>query len=85
MTRMEDGTLLEIKPPFFGPTEPQFTDFVCTIKVNHKSRVRLFLARPDREPQLIFDPSQLTLLEQQSKETRIVLLGELLRVRGSCG
>lgn len=81
MTRMEDGTLLEIKIPIFGPSHPQYRDCVCSAIVNQKSLVQLFIARPEKQPQLVFAPSQLTLLEQQSEEIRIILLGELLRVR----
>lgn len=82
-TRMDDGTLIELKMPLIGPSMPQVRNCVCAATVSNEARLRMFLARPDGQPQFFFDRAQMDLLERLSAEARCILLGELLRIRAT--
>jgi hypothetical protein len=78
---MCDGTSLTVPMPIIGPSMKQVFNCVSNVEVSNGSRIKLFWTRPDSELQFIFDHRDIPVLEQLSKETRAVLLGEFCRVR----
>jgi hypothetical protein len=79
-TRMKDGTVVQVLMPIVGPSLRQVIDCACTAVIGRDTRIRMFLARPAREKQFLFDHSQAQSLRQLSNQSRAVLLGEFLRV-----
>jgi hypothetical protein len=76
-----NGTVLRVTMPVFGPSTRQLSNCICTALVSDGTRIRMFLAKPEGEQQFLFDRSEVGLLERLSEEGRLILLGELLRVR----
>jgi hypothetical protein len=84
-TTMSDGVVFRITLPLMGPSYPQIFKCVSIAEFANKMCIHMFLARPHRHPQSIFDHAEVELLERLPEQTRGVLLGEYLRVRALRG
>jgi hypothetical protein len=84
-TRMSDGETFRITTPTLGPSSRQMFNCVSTVRFASKLCLHMFLAKPHRQNQVIFDQSEVALLEQLPEWTRGILLGEHLRLRAVCG
>jgi hypothetical protein len=82
---MSDGVIFRIAQPTIGPSSRQIFNCVSTLKFTSKMCLHMFLAKPHRQTQFIFDPAEVGLLQQLPEWTRAVLLGEYLRIRTLCG
>ena len=78
-----DGSNLRLSLPFVGPSMPQFNDCICTAITENNSHLHLFLKRGESKfaNQPLFKKSESTRLGALTPASRIILLGELLRVR----
>ncbi len=79
VTRMRDGTILDIRMPFFGPSVPVLFDCYCTAILGEGCRIRMYLARRSGQ-RCIFEKAQAQKIGVLSEESRAVLLGEFCRV-----
>ena len=79
-TTMNDGAVFRVSPPVFGRMTPQWRNCTMTAQFAKHVRIHMYLARPDREIQFIFDRSESDLLRELPETTRAILLGEYLRV-----
>ena len=80
-TTMNDGIIFRMAMPTIGPSSTQKFNCVSTVNFRGKMCIHVFIAKPHRQTQFIFDQSEAGLLENLPEWTRGVMLGEYLRFR----